>query len=145
MKKVSLLFILFLILGKVNGANDEQLVKRVILDAYVNGIQNKGSLEDIEKGFHPSFELIGIGKDGYTVWENHIYTWKERVRQYKEENPGDVQEPVTCEFKFVDITGDACIAKIKLFKDGKQIFTDYLSLYKFKNGWRIVSKISYRH
>ncbi|MGM0505241.1 MAG: nuclear transport factor 2 family protein [Bacteroidota bacterium] len=145
MKKISLLFVLLLILGKVYSANDEEQVKQVILDAYVNGIQNKGSLEDIEKGFHPSFELIGIGKDGYTVWENHIYTWKERVRQYKEENPGNVQEPVSCEFESIDITGDACIAKIKLFKDGKQLFTDYLSLYKFKDGWRIVSKIFYRH
>src|SRR6056297_2401519 len=145
MKKVSLLFILFLILGKVNGANDEQLVKRVILDAYVNGIQNKGSLEDIEKGFHPSFELIGIGKDGYTVWENHIYTWKERVRQYKKKNPEDSKSSVTCEFDFVDITGNACVTKIRLFRDNEQIFTDYLSLYKFKDGWRIVSKIFYRH
>ncbi|MFO7827335.1 MAG: nuclear transport factor 2 family protein [Bacteroidales bacterium] len=145
MKKISLLFVLFFLLGKVYSANDEEQVKQVILDAYVNGIQNKGSLEDIEKGFHPSFELIGIGKDGYTVWENHIYTWKERVRQNKEENPGNIQSPVSCEFEFIDITGNACIAKIQLFRDGRQIFTDYLSLYKFKDGWRIVSKIFERH
>lgn len=145
MKKVSLLIVFLFILGKMYSANDENQVKQVILDAYVNGIQNKGSLEDIEKGFHPSFELIGIGKDGYTVWETPIYTWKERVHQYKEEHPGDVQNPVSCEFEFIDISGNACVAKIALYREEKKIFTDYLSLYKFNDGWRIVSKIFDRH
>jgi hypothetical protein len=134
-----------MVLGQGYCNNDEEQVKQVVLDAYVNGIQNKGSLEAIAKGFHPSFELIGIGKDGYTVWENHIYTWKERVRQYKEEHPGELEDSISCDFEFIDITGDACITKIKLFKNGEQLFTDYLSLYKFKDGWRIVSKIFYRH
>ena len=145
MKKVSLLIVFLLMLGKVYCANDEDQVKQVIQDAYVNGIQNKGSLEDIERGFHPSFELIGIGRDGHTVWENHIYTWKESVRQFKEKNPGSVQQPVSCKFELVDITGNACVAKIALYKEEKKIFTDYLSLYKFNDGWRIVSKIFERH
>ncbi|TSA38208.1 MAG: hypothetical protein D4R64_03680 [Porphyromonadaceae bacterium] len=28
---------------------------------------------------------------------------------------------------------------------GKLIFTDYLHLYKFKDSWKIVGKIFYRH
>ena len=146
--KRAILFIGFIFLtgaGIIYANTDEQKIKKVILDAYVNGIQNKGPIEDIEKGFHPSFELVGMGKDGYTVWENHIYTWKEHVRQYRKKNNGKSKVPVTCKFDFVDITGDACVTKIRLFKEGEQIFTDYLSLYKFKDGWRIVSKIFHRH
>ena len=45
----------------------------------------------------------------------------------------------------IDITGTAAIVKIELFKGGKQIYTDYLSLYKFEEGWRIVNKIYFKH
>lgn len=145
MKKLALCFALLFLAGKAFTANDEELVKQVVLDAYVNGIQNKGSLEKIDEGFHPSFVLLGIGRDGYTVWQTPIYTWRERVRQQKEKNGDSDETSITCEFDFVDITGNACVTRIKLFRDGKQIFTDYLSLYKFKDGWRIVSKIFHRH
>lgn len=145
MKKVVFLSLFFLMVGNLSASNDEELIKQTITDAYVNGIQNAGSLEDIEKGFHPSFVLIGKGKDGYTVWENPIYTWKERVRQYKEKNPENSKSPVHCKFDLIDITGNACVAKISLYREEEKIFTDYLSLYKFKNGWRIVSKIFHRH
>lgn len=45
----------------------------------------------------------------------------------------------------IDITGNAAIAKVELYQEGNKIFTDYLSLYKFKEGWRIVSKICEDH
>jgi hypothetical protein len=145
MKTIILFLALLPITGNFSSIEDEKLIKEVITEAYVNGIQNAGSLEDIEEGFHPSFELIGIGRDSVTVWENHIYTWKERVRQHKISDNDKDESLVTCTFDFIDITGNACVAKIHLYRDNKHIFTDYLSLYKFKDGWKIVSKIFYRH
>ncbi len=35
--------------------------------------------------------------------------------------------------------------KIELSKDGKLVYTDYLSLLKFDSGWRIVAKVYHRH
>ena len=32
-----------------------------------------------------------------------------------------------------------------VFRDGKHVFSDYLSLYKFEDGWKIIGKIFYRH
>jgi hypothetical protein len=49
------------------------------------------------------------------------------------------------EFVNIDISGSAACAKIELYQNKKKIFTDYLSLYKFSDGWKIVSKIYYRH
>ena len=46
-----------------------------------------------------------------------------------------------CEFMNIDIEGIAAVAKIKLSKGGKNIYIDYLSLYKFNEGWQIVGKI----
>ena len=138
-------FVFLFILVSGYATSDEEQIKQTVIDAYVNGIQNAGSIEKIEAGFHPCFELIGIGKDGKTVWKNPIYTWKEKIEQFKLKNPEGKEDPVSCEFEFIDITGKACVSKIRLNREGKHIFTDYLSLYKFENGWRIVSKIYNRH
>ena len=59
----------------------------------------------------------------------------------------DVQKPpaTTCKFLNVDITGSAASVKLELYQNGSRIFTDYLSLYKFPDGWKIMSKTYYRH
>jgi len=145
MKKAGIIITLLTLSITSFASQDEEAIKQIIKGAYVEGIQNLGSLEAIDKGFHPGFELIGIGKDGYTIWETPIYSWRERVRQKKGVSQAPAKEKVTCQFEFVDITGRAAIAKIYLFRNGEKIFTDYLSLYKFDNGWRIVSKIFNRH
>ena len=41
--------------------------------------------------------------------------------------------------------GKAAIVKIELRIEGKHKYTDYLSLYKFGEGWKIVSKIYCDH
>ena len=45
----------------------------------------------------------------------------------------------------IDITGSAAVARVELYRDFKHIFTDYLSLYRFDDGWKIVGKIFYQH
>jgi hypothetical protein len=36
-------------------------------------------------------------------------------------------------------------AKIEISKNGKMVYTDYLSLLKFEDGWRIVAKVYHAH
>ena len=124
---------------------EKEAIKKVIQTAYVDGLQNKGPVADIEKGFHPGFNLLGLRNDDLTKWP--IYSWIKYHENELKENPGPPKEDeiVTCKFPVIDITGTAAIAKIELYKGGKQIFTDYLSLYKFEEGWIIVSKIYFRH
>jgi hypothetical protein len=43
----------------------------------------------------------------------------------------------------VDVTGNVAISKIEFYEGGKKKFIDYLSLIKFEDGWKIVSKIFY--
>lgn len=45
----------------------------------------------------------------------------------------------------IEVVGNAAVAKVELYREDKKIFTDFLSLYKFEEGWRIVSKIYHRH
>ena len=60
-----------------------------------------------------------------------------------EKNPKPLDPRVTYKFVDVKVTGYAAIAIIKIFSNGKQIYTDYMCLYKFDNGWKIVTKIFY--
>jgi ketosteroid isomerase-like protein len=39
----------------------------------------------------------------------------------------------------------AAVARVEVHRDGKHIFTDYLSLYRFADGWKIVGKIFQSH
>jgi hypothetical protein len=149
MHRKTTIIILAILLGCLNpvtttAQTDEQRIKDVIKSAYVNGIHNAGSLQDIDTGFHPSFELITLGRDRSTVSLLPIYTWREMVRQSKEAGKTPAVK-TECKFLSIDITGLAAVAKIELHREGKLIFTDYLSLYKFREGWRIVSKIFQRH
>jgi len=124
---------------------DKEAIKKVIQTSYVDGLQNKGPVSDIEKGFHPGFNLLGLRNDDLTKWP--IYSWVKYHEKGLKEDPAPPNEDeiVTCKYPMIDITGTAAVAKIELFKGGKKIFTDYLSLYKFEDGWRIVSKIYFRY
>lgn len=148
MKKVLFILLVGILMPFFVIAGDKEEgeeIKKVITKAYVNGLQNKGPVADIEAGFHPGFNLLGNRNDELTKWP--IYSWIQyHERKLKEDpTPPKGDEIVTAEFPMVDITGNAAIVKVQLFKGGKMIFTDYLSLYKFEEGWKIVSKIYFRH
>lgn len=126
-------------------AEDKEAIKQVITKAYVNGLQNKGPVADIEAGFHPGFNLLGLRDDDLTKWP--IYSWihYHEKKLAEDPDPPKPEEVVTSKFPLIDITGNAAVAKVELYKDGNLIFTDYLSLYKFEKGWQVVSKIYFRH
>ena len=151
MKKIAISIFLALLFPVLMFAQDNQneekeAIKTVIQTAYVDGLQNKGDLSKTEEGFHPGFNLLGV-RNNNTLSKFPSYTWVEYARIKQKENPDPPveNEKVTCEFVMIDITGNAAVAKIELFKDSKKIYTDYLSLYKFNEGWRIVNKIYFAH
>ncbi|MCF8309140.1 MAG: nuclear transport factor 2 family protein [Bacteroidales bacterium] len=124
--------------------SEQEAVKSTVETAYVEGIHNMGSIEAINNGFHPGFEML-IKEKNYNLSKFPIYTWKKRATQRKENNPDGPQEQTTAKYPMIEVTGDAAIVKVELYKKDKKLFTDYISLYKFKKGWKIVSKIYYKH
>jgi hypothetical protein len=73
-----------------------------------------------------------------------IEEWIASIEKAKKENTPPVSQ-TDGKFIDIDITGNAAVVKLDLFRDTRKIFTDYLVLYKFSEGWRIVSKTFYRH
>jgi hypothetical protein len=146
MKKILLLTVLiFAAVAVIAQKEDEEAIKKVIQTAYVEGLQNEGDMEKIDFGFHPGFRLLGIGK-GNQMWELPIYTWKENAANDVAEGkkPRKAEEAVSIKFLSVDVTGTAAVAKIEFYVGKVLKYVDYLSLYKFEDGWKIVSKIFYQ-
>ncbi len=127
-----------------DASRDEEAIKNLILTAYVDGLQNKGDLDATREGFFPGFNLLIL--KGNMVDKFPIYNWIAYSEMKKEKDPAPLpeEELTTCEFEFIDITGTAAVSKIHLSKGGKKIFTDYLSLYKLGDDWKIVGKIYYK-
>jgi hypothetical protein len=124
--------------------SDKEAIKKLVQTAYIDGLQNKGDLDQTRSGFHPGFNLL-IMKNGM-LEKLPIYNWivYAEMKKAKDPDPPSEEEKVTCEFLDIDITGTAAVVKLKFLKGGKHIYTDYLSLYKFEDSWKIVSKIFYK-
>ena len=119
---------------------DAKAIKKVIQTAYIDGIHNLGDIDEIEKGFHPGFNLLIKDRHNH-LQKLPIYNWIESTKKHKAENPNGPKDKTTVEFVDIDITEGAATAKIDLFRGGNRIYTDYLMLYNFDGQWRIVGKI----
>jgi Putative lumazine-binding len=123
------------------GPSEEAAIKALVLAAYVDGLQNLGDLEKTKAGFHPDFVLLGL-RDG-ALTRLPIAEWVASAGKRKAD--GAKPPLTTCKFLTVDVTGSAALVKLELHQNDKRVFTDYLSLYKFPDGWKLVGKIYYRH
>lgn len=148
MKKLNLLMIClfssFAILFAQNQEVEKELIKQIIQNAYVDGLCNNADVAAINKGFHPDFTLLSVKKDNVmkktllSSWIKYAKKGKVKGLKYSFQN-----ELTTIEFQFVDIIGTAAVAKIEFYEGEKMKFIDYLSLLKFEDGWKIVSKTYY--
>ena len=126
-----------------HAGEDEEAVKKAITDAYVEAIHNLRNTENIDLGFHPDFDLLGLRDNELTHYS--ITDWKVSVQKSAAKYPEGAPLPTEAKFPVVDVTGDAAVAKVELYRADKLIFSDYLLLYRFDEGWKIVSKIYHRH
>lgn len=124
-------------------SDDVAAVKRVIEEAYVKGIHVDQDVEAIRKGFHPSFTMYAY-KDGQ-VTTTSIEQWIASIEEGKKKSPDRPKLETKVDFVSVQVSGNAATARLEMYKDGKHVFTDFMSLYKFEDGWKIVAKIYYRH
>jgi hypothetical protein len=121
---------------------DVEAVKAVVTSAYVEGVHRQGDPALMRAGFHPDFRMYTLreGKVGFVTLDE----WAERIGLAAKERKGPAPR-VEANFTTVDVTGSAAVARVELHRDGKHVFTDYLSLYKLPEGWRIVAKTFQTH
>lgn len=119
-------------------SEEAMAVKTVIKEAYVKGMYVDRDVEAIKKGFHPDFKMQVLKEDGLS--EFPLSKWVEKIKKWKEKEP-EVKTEYKHKLAMLDVKGNAAVARLDVFKDGEYAFTDYMSLYKFKDGWKIVNKI----
>ena len=120
---------------------EESAVRNVVTSAYIVGIHNNGDIDKIRKGFHPDFKMLRLVEN--KLQPLAIEDWIASIERSRKE--GNKTEVTLGNFVSVDVTGNNAVVKLELSRNNKKIFTDYLVLYKFEEGWRIVSKTFFRH
>jgi hypothetical protein len=129
--------------GSALAAPEEEAVKAVVQSAYVDGVHVKGDGAVMRTGFHPDFKMLVL-RDG-KMTSVALEEWIGRIEARSRENPAAPRPAVRGDFSDVEISGNAAAVRLELYRDGKHAFTDYLSLYRFPEGWKIVSKTFQAH
>lgn len=121
---------------------EKEAVKAVVTEAYVNGVHAKPDAAAMRRGFHPDFRMLVLsdGKMNAVTLDE----WAGRIEKGAA-NPNAKRPAIKAEFPTVEITGTVASVRIELYRDGRHTFTDHLLLYKFADGWKIVSKAFYSH
>jgi hypothetical protein len=147
MKKLTMLLlcVLFAMTAFAADGPDDAAIREVVDRGYVQGVHNDADGAKIRSGMHESF--IMFVRNGDAVTQLTRDAWIERIEKAKAERKPDAppRPKTTAEIDVIDRTGDAAVVRVKLFREGKQVFTDYIALYKFDGGWRMVGKTFYRH
>ena len=142
---VGLLSIVVFAFKSVDSTAEEEAVKKVILESYINGAFNDLDSEAMKNGFHKDFAIFSA--KGEEISKYPIADWVEGVEKRKagDYDPDDLKNIWEHTFVSVDVTGGSAQVKVELRNQGKHVFTDYLSLLKFDSGWKIVAKVYHRH
>ncbi len=141
MKKFAVLFLLFGVLGfltisfKAATAQSDSAAARVPLDNYIQG-HATGNGDFMRKAFHPEAKVMAF-RDGKLT----NMTAEEFASRFNGKPAADEAQRKR-RIESVEITGNAGVGKIVL--DYPTVtFTDYMSLLKVGDEWKIVNKVFY--
>jgi len=134
--KTAILFfgILFAALS-VHAQTSTSQIQQIIEKSYIEGIYTKGDAAAIQAGWHESAEILIC--DNGDILRNPVTFWIE----YFSSNSA-IAPDITYNFENINIAGNAAVAELSLFRNNVLFSTDFISLHRFADGWKIVSKIS---
>src|SRR5690348_15142961 len=112
-KYILILSVLFCSATTFAQSTDEDAIKAVVTSAYVEGIQNNGSIDDIRKGIHPGFNMLRLMDN--EIKPLPIEEWITNIeKRRKEAKPEDKTVRTDAKFISVDVTGTAAVVKLEL-------------------------------
>ena len=114
----------------------------VVQAAYVDGIHRNSDADAMRAGFHPEFIMFMQTDEGMKTLTRDA--WAARIEKAGADPDRKTYE-ISAEVEIVGQSGNAAVVKVELGRDGKHVFTDFLSLYKTPDGWKIIAKIYQRH
>ncbi|UCH63286.1 MAG: nuclear transport factor 2 family protein [Fidelibacterota bacterium] len=114
-------------------------IRSVIDEAYIRGIHGDQDEALIRSGFHEDFQMLVLAENA--IEKVGIDDWLTRIEGLKKDNPELWSAEASRQYKLIDAAGYAAVAVLDVYRGETHFSTDYLLLYKFDEGWRIVSKI----
>jgi hypothetical protein len=118
---------------------DEKQIREVIEEAYIAGIHGTQDEDTVRSGFHEDFAMLVLQDEALERVD--VGEWLRRLEHMKADNPDLWSAETRHEFRLVDVSGYAGVAKLDVYKGDTHFSTDYMLLYKFEDGWSIVSKV----
>src|SRR5262245_20832737 len=113
--------------------NPEEAAVRETVNHYLHGLKFN-NVESLKKAFYPEAKLFWVKRDKTLGQLSQEDWYKGFAATAGQEEKGDLQ--ITA----VEVTGNAASVKVvEVYEKSK--YTDYLSLLKLADGWKIVSKI----
>ena len=122
---------------------DKDAIKELVEQFYVDVVFGSKDLEELKQGFHNEFNMYVLHNN--QIDKRTLQQWVARLEQVRSTNTQIKKPRYTHQVKLVDVTGSTGVIKIEVYADGKIKYTDYLSLYKFKDGWKIMTKLFSQH
>ena len=136
---LGLLVAALLLATAIQAGDESAAIEATIEKAYIGGIWMKGDEEAARGGFDSAF-VMQVGQEDDVISVS-LDAWMERLGLHGE----PLRENITHAIQVLDQTGRAAVAKVEIFQDGEVLYTDYMSLYRFDDGWRIVAKTFHSH
>lgn len=136
----ALVFLMFTGLhAQSQNQNEIDAVKQIVVEAYVDGLFNKANVKAIKNGFHEDCDIVVLKDD--KIRKIKAAAWIEKF----EKDPKPLFPGTQYEFTDVRVAGYAAIAVVEIYQKEKHIYTDFLNLYKFASGWKVVTKTYYAY
>lgn len=150
MKSVRMLVVALLVAGSTltaqvasDVAAEQEAIRGVIATAYIDGIYNERDSEKILSGIHEDFNMLVL--EDNTLGKVTIQQWVEGIERSKVAHPEPPDVPFTHDCPLVQVVGSTAVAQVEVFSGERHLYTDFMSLYKFEEGWKIVAKVYYAH
>ena len=121
----------------------EDAIRQVIESAYIQGIHLEQDEQKVRDGFHPEFRML-VPRDPEIVPIDALALLK-LVVDAKAANPAAFEREFTYDIQVVDRVETMAVARVKTYRGGVHQYTDFMTLYEFAEGWKIVCKALFRH
>lgn len=115
-------------------------IEEVIREAYINGVYNTGYLLSVTQGFSPDFTAIVFEDKDQSRLET-IEDWVKKTEQNKASGnlPLKGDQEVSFSIVKLEISNNIANARVQFMVGGKVQHTDFIGLYKFSTGWKLVN------
>jgi hypothetical protein len=130
----------FFLINPLSGAktidDETTAIKNVITSSYLIPLFIDGDAETIKEGFHEEFRMYIL-----TEGELSILTrdeWIKKIKDNKKKKKSQVN--YSWKFELIDIDNQTAVVKLRINADQEVRYIDYLTLYKFSDGWKVITK-----